>query len=98
MNSQRTNREDRVQRIRVGLTGLAFIVLAAAVGNAILTTLSDPEVTTASQNAAKAAAGSGEEPLVDLGVVPGKPEEKKVPAPKAVPAPPVAKPVPAPAS
>jgi hypothetical protein len=78
LTTHKTNREDRVQRIRVGLTGLAFVLLAAAVGNAILTTLSVPEVTTASQKSAKADAASGDEPLVELGVVPGNPDSNAV--------------------
>lgn len=58
------------QRIRIGLTGLAFAFLLVLLGSVISRSTADP---TAAQNAAVNAAEPNE-PLAELGVAPGAPD------------------------
>lgn len=85
----------RSQRIRVGVTGLFGILLIVGLASAMMTQLSQsiektpvvvakPGVASATNTAAPV------EPLVELGVSPGQPEEAGVPGPA-----PEASPVPA---
>lgn len=55
-----------MQRIRIGLTGLAFVFLLVLLGTAIIRNGGD----TATNNVANAAAPN--EPLAELGVAPGQ--------------------------
>ncbi|MBK8628822.1 MAG: hypothetical protein IPN84_01030 [Sphingomonadales bacterium] len=57
-----------MQRIRVGLTGLAVVLVLVMLATAVLTQVT-PD---APLNGAIAA--TGDEPLADLGVAPGAPE------------------------
>lgn len=61
--------KDRMQRIRVGLTGLAVVFVIVLVTTAFLTRYSpsQPENATAAEQ-------RGDEPLADLGVAPSAPE------------------------
>lgn len=58
-----------MQRIRVGLTGLAVVFVIVLVATAFLTRFS-PSV----EGNVVAAAGTSDEPLADLGMAPGAPE------------------------
>lgn len=62
------------QRIRIGLTGLAFAFLLVLLASAISRSSHDE----ASINAAQAAANAAEptEPLAELGVAPGGPDSQ----------------------
>ena len=78
-----------MQRVRVGLTGLAFVFLLVMLGTAFLRMAGDGGGT---QNAVAAAEANGiettpSEPLAQLGVVPGNVPPEQAPTP--------AKPVPA---
>jgi hypothetical protein len=54
------------QRIRIGLTGLAFAFLLVLLGSIISRSSADGQV-----NAAQAATNEPSEPLAELGVAPG---------------------------
>ncbi len=54
------------QRIRIGLTGLAFAFLIVLLGSIVMRSSQDSSV-----NAAKANANEASEPLAELGVTPG---------------------------
>jgi len=57
------------QRIRIGLTGLAFAFLIVLLGSIIIRSSRDESV-----NSARAAANEPSEPLAELGVAPGSSE------------------------
>jgi hypothetical protein len=90
MSVQETNRSERLQRILVGVVGLAVILLAAAFGSLVISALSDPSDPGVNKAASAGEASSGEEPLVGLGVVPGNPDANataaQAPAPMKPPA------------
>jgi hypothetical protein len=54
------------QRIRIGLTGLAFAFLIVLLGSIVIRSSQDNNV-----NAAKASTNEASEPLAELGVTPG---------------------------
>ena len=54
------------QRIRIGLTGLAFAFLIVLLGSIVIRSSQDHNV-----NAAKASTNEASEPLAELGVTPG---------------------------
>lgn len=56
------------QRIRIGLTGLAFAFLLVLIGSAISRSGGDPAPPTAAE---REAAAEPNEPLAELGVAPG---------------------------
>jgi hypothetical protein len=58
------------QRIRIGLTGLAFAFLLVLLGSAVLRSSRDDNVNAAQH----AAANEPSEPLAELGVAPGSSE------------------------
>ena len=62
---------ERIQRIRIGLTGLAFVFLLVLLGTAISRSGNDP---TAGPPVANGLADSSEpeEPLAQIGVAPGQ--------------------------
>lgn len=67
-------RPDGMQRVRVGLTGLAVVLVLLAVATAIFRTV-DSQMP---NNAAVTAEGNGseaDEPLADMGMAPKAPEE-----------------------
>jgi hypothetical protein len=65
-------REERVQRIRIGLTGLAFVFLLVLLGTAISRS-SDDQVAPPVQNGLEEPA----EPLAEIGAAPGMPQENE---------------------
>jgi hypothetical protein len=75
------NRGERMQRIRVGLTGLAVVLLLI-----VLATVLFNSVGNKANPSANALAPTSDEPLAELGVAPGAPAnettEDAVPAPK----------------
>jgi hypothetical protein len=60
------------QRIRIGLTGLAFAFLLVLLGSSISRSSRDDNVNAAAQ---QASANQPSEPLAELGVAPGASEE-----------------------
>ena len=54
------------QRIRIGLTGLAFAFLIVLLGSIVIRSSQDTDV-----NSAKASTNEASEPLAELGVTPG---------------------------
>ncbi len=74
MADQMEERHDRMQRIRVGLTGLAVILLLVLLATAIFSQVNKQ----AGGNVA--APKQGDEPLTQLGVVPPSPENGVAPA------------------
>lgn len=68
------DRTVRMQRIRIGLTGLAAVLLLIALTSAIFGSLDAPQGNPANQlGGAQGANSTGDEPLADLGVAPGAP-------------------------
>jgi hypothetical protein len=67
-------RLERMQRIRVGLTGLAVVLLIAVLSTIIIKWGNENSGVTAASNA-------GEEPLADLGVAPSPGENEAVTPP-----------------
>lgn len=64
----REDKEERVQRIRIGLTGLAFVFLLVLLGTAISRSSDDP-LSNVGQNVST----EPNEPLAEIGAVPGSP-------------------------
>jgi hypothetical protein len=62
---------ERMQRVRVGLTGLAVVLLIVALATALFRQVGDQIPANASRNEAALDATSKDEPLADLGVAPG---------------------------
>lgn len=67
----RDDARERMQRVRVGLTGLAVVLLIVALATALFRQVGDQVSTNASRNDAALDASSEDEPLADLGVAPG---------------------------
>ncbi len=72
------DKQERIQRIRIGLTGLAFVFLLVLLGTAISRSGEDPLATPA-QNAALAA-DEPTEPLAEIGAAPGAAANDDMPA------------------
>lgn len=72
------DKQERIQRIRIGLTGLAFVFLLVLLGTAISRSGEDPLATPA-QNAALAAEEPNE-PLAEIGAAPGVAVNDEMPA------------------
>ena len=68
---QEPSSSERIQRIRIGLTGLAFVFLLVLLGTAISRSSDDPPSSTAPANGLSAST-EPEEPLAELGVAPGQ--------------------------
>ena len=62
---------ERMQRVRIGLTGLAFVFVLVLLGTAISRSGDDPPRGTAPANGV-AAVAEPDEPLAELGVAPGQ--------------------------
>jgi hypothetical protein len=62
---------ERMQRIRVGLTGLAVVLLIIALAAAVFRRVDDQAGAGSTNNATKVLPPSIDEPLADLGVAPG---------------------------
>jgi hypothetical protein len=65
------------QRIRIGLTGLAFAFLLVLLGSVVSRSGEDAAPPTAAENMV-ANAGEPKEPLAELGVAPGTTEQEQV--------------------
>lgn len=70
MTLKENEREERMRRVRVGLTGLAAVLVLVLLATAILARLS-PDHAPATN---VATASGDDEPLADLGVAPGAPD------------------------
>ena len=62
---------ERMKRIRIGLTGLAFVFLLVLIGAAI-TNWGDAPTNAANQAIANAAPAEPNEPLAEIGAAPGE--------------------------
>jgi hypothetical protein len=65
----RVDKEERIQRIRIGLTGLAFVFLLVLLGTAISRSSNDPLPTQAENELM--ANQEPNEPLAEIGAAPG---------------------------
>lgn len=65
----RVDKEERMQRIRIGLTGLAFVFLLVLLGTAISRSGEDPLAPTSQNELATPAEPN--EPLAEIGAAPG---------------------------
>ena len=61
-----------MQRVRVGLTGLAVVLIIVVLASLLFAQMNHTPA--AEQNAAAAAQKASDEPLADLGIAPGAPE------------------------
>ncbi len=61
---------ERIQRVRIGLTGLAFVFVLVLIGAAITNWNGDPAPD--NQTIANAAPTEPNEPLVEIGAAPGE--------------------------
>ena len=68
-------RRDGMQRIRVGLTGLAVVLLIVMLATAVLRTVDEQAVGNVMPPSVESEDASKDEPLADLGVAPGAPAE-----------------------
>ena len=68
----RVQREERMQRIRIGLTGLAFVFLLVLLGTAVSRSSGDPVAPTVQNELAEPA-----EPLAEIGAAPGMTPENE---------------------
>jgi hypothetical protein len=68
----RVQREERMQRIRIGLTGLAFVFLLVLLGTAISRSSGD-SIAPPSQNEQ----AEPSEPLAEIGAAPSMPQENE---------------------
>jgi hypothetical protein len=64
----RVDKEERIQRIRIGLTGLAIVFLVVMLVTAISRSSDDPRVPTQNQLATP---DQPNEPLAEIGAAPG---------------------------
>lgn len=69
-------RRDGMQRVRVGLTGLAVVLLIVALATAVLRSVDRQAIGNAPAPNVDNSDKSKDEPLADLGVAPGAPAEK----------------------
>ena len=68
---QEPNSSERIQRVRIGLTGLAFVFLLVLLGTAVSRSGDDPAAGPAHANGL-ANGAEPEEPLAQIGVAPGQ--------------------------
>lgn len=68
---QEPNNSERIQRVRIGLTGLAFVFLLVLLGTAVSRSSDDPASRAAPDNGLSNSA-EPEEPLAQIGVAPGQ--------------------------
>jgi hypothetical protein len=69
MMNEAEDRRERMQRVRVGLTGLAAILLVILLATVVLT-----QINQQAGGVTNVEAKDGDEPLSDLGVAPRAPE------------------------
>jgi hypothetical protein len=72
--SNGNDRQERMQRIRVGLTGLAVVLLIVALATALFNRAGTLALSNTTENAAQSKAET-DEPLAHLGVAPGAANE-----------------------
>ena len=77
----RAQGEERTQRIRIGLTGLAFVFLLVLLGTAISRSTEDPTAPSASQNQL-ASEEEPSEPLAEIGAAPSMTQSNETQAAK----------------
>jgi hypothetical protein len=65
-----TEAKERVQRVRIGLTGLAFVFVLVLIGAAITNWSIDPPAT--NQAIANSVPAEPNEPLAEIGAAPGE--------------------------
>ena len=68
---QDPNNGERIQRVRIGLTGLAFVFLLVLLGTAVSRSGDEPAARPAQADGLANDAGP-EEPLAQIGVAPGQ--------------------------
>ena len=68
----RVHKEERMQRIRIGLTGLAFVFLLVVLGTAISRSSEDSLAPTAPNELAEPT-----EPLAEIGAAPGATQDNE---------------------
>lgn len=68
----RVQREERIQRIRIGLTGLAFVFLLVLLGTAISRSSGDPVVQPVQNDLVEPS-----EPLAEIGAAPSMTQENE---------------------
>ena len=66
-----------MQRVRVGLTGLAVVLIIIALTTALFSTLDRQAGVSANEADATAEKKNGDEPLADLGMAPGAPGQNQ---------------------
>lgn len=66
-----TETGERMQRIRVGFTGLAVVLLIIALATAVFRRVDDQVAAGGGNNSSKVMPPSIDEPLAELGVAPG---------------------------
>ena len=87
MSDEIDDRKERMQRIRVGLTGLAVVLVIVLLATAFFTRINQQAGPASNAAAAAAAADkAGDEPLSDLGIVPRAPDNAATPANATAPA------------
>lgn len=67
---QQPSQTERIQRVRIGLTGLAFVFLLVLLGTAVSRSGSEPVAETNANGLANGV--EPDEPLAQLGVAPGQ--------------------------
>jgi len=77
------DKEERMQRIRLGLTGLAFVFLFVLLGAAIIRSSEDPLAPTTLNE--PAAPEEPNEPLAEIGAAPGTPAANEASAQESAP-------------
>jgi hypothetical protein len=81
-----------MQRVRIGLTGLAFVFLLVLLATVLVRPSAEPPLSANTVGGARSATGAGgnsngepTEPLAELGVAPGSAETNNSTAPSAPP-------------
>ena len=69
-NDAKAGAKEHVQRVRIGLTGLAFVFVLVLIGAAITNWSVDPP--TANQSIANTIPAEPNEPLAEIGAAPGE--------------------------
>jgi hypothetical protein len=76
----RDETRQRMQRIRVGLTGLGAVILLIVLATALFSRIGGSVNSPGNSAVTAAKPASSDEPLADLGVAPGAPENETTPA------------------
>ena len=73
-------RRDTMQRVRVGLTGLAVVLVIIALATALFKSVDRVTVANVQSAAVENASDQQDEPLADLGMAPGAPHNGSQPS------------------